>query len=403
MKITYLSRSLIVCALLVTLSCSTKEEQKETVQLVSPAGANSEEPNLVKGGDGNLYLSWIEKSDEKAVLQYSKWQDSKWSAPEIIAEGSDWFVNWADYPALAVNQAGGKIAHYLQMSDSGSYTYDIKVVGKKSGSTEWSAPIKLHSDSVSAEHGFVSMIPMTDNKFFLSWLDGRNTVSTEPKGHDEHSSGGAMTIRSAFLSSDLQVSDEVELDSRVCDCCQTTAAITANGPIVAYRDRSEEEIRDMSIVRMVDGQWTTPMTIHNDGWNIAGCPVNGPRSIADQNNLAIAWFTAAEGVAKVNLAFSEDAGETFGAPVQLDQGSGIGRVDIDMIDAETLFVSWMEKDDLVGAKVNSNGDILKRYQLATSSKGRSSGFPQIALIGDGVMVAWTDSEEKRVKVKAITL
>lgn len=403
MKTTYSLRSLIACAMVVTFSCSTKEKQEEAIEVVSPAGENSEEPNLIKGGDDNLYLSWIERKDETAVLQYAKWEDSKWSVPEIIAEGNDWFVNWADYPALAVNKEGDKIAHYLQMSDTGTYTYDIKVVGKKSGSTTWSAPMKLHSDSVSAEHGFVSMLPMDDNRFFLSWLDGRNTVSVESHGHDDHGSADAMTLRSAFLSSDLEISDETELDNRVCDCCQTTAAITVNGPIVAYRDRSEEEIRDMSVVRMVDGQWTAPMTIHNDGWNIAGCPVNGPRSIADQNNLAIAWFTAAEGVAKVNLSFSKDAGETFSAPVQLDQGNGIGRVDIDMIDSETLFVSWMENDNMVGAKVNSSGDILKRYQLATSSKGRSSGFPQIALMGDKVMIAWTDSEEKQVKVKNVKL
>ena len=403
MKITYLLRSSIVLGLLATLSCSTKEAQKEHIQLASPAGENSEEPNLVKGGDGNLYLSWVERRDEKAILQYAKWEDSKWSAPEIIAEGSDWFVNWADYPAMAVNQAGDKIAHYLQMSDSGTYTYDIKVVGKKSGSSVWSVPIKLHGDSVSAEHGFVSMIPLSDNRFFLTWLDGRNTVSAKPQEHDEHGSGGAMTVRSAFLSSDLEISNENELDNRACDCCQTTAAITANGPIVAYRDRSEEEIRDMSIVRMVDGKWTTPLTIHNDEWNIAGCPVNGPRAIADQNNLAIAWFTAAQGEAKVNLIQSNDSGETFGAVVKLDEGNAIGRVDIDMIDSETLFVSWMENSNMVGAKVSNSGEILQRYQLATSSKGRSSGFPQIALIGDEVMVAWTDSELKQVKVKTLAL
>jgi hypothetical protein len=403
MKITYLIRSIILIALVMTQSCTTKEAVNETEAFTSPAGENSEEPNLIKGGDGKLYLSWIERREDMAVLQYAKWEGTSWSAAEIIAQGSDWFVNWADYPAMAVNQAGDKIAHYLQMSDSGTYTYDIKVVGQKFGSTAWSAPIKLHSDSVSAEHGFVSMLPLADNRFFLSWLDGRNTVSEATHGHEGHGGGGAMSIMAAYLSADLDITEETVLDNRVCDCCQTTVAITANGPIVAYRDRSEEEIRDMSIIRLVAGEWTAPKTIHNDGWNIAGCPVNGPRSVADQDHLAIAWFTAAQGEAKVNVSISTDAGETFGEAVQLDQGNGIGRVDIDMIDSETLFVSWMEEDNLVGAKVSYNGEILKRYQLAASAKGRSSGFPQIALIGEELMIAWTDAELKQVRVKLVAL
>ncbi len=385
-------------------SCSVKEEQQQSKQVVSPASKNSAEPNLIEGADGNLYLSWVERSDEKAILKYSKWRNTQWSTPEMIAEGNDWFVNWADYPAMAVNKSGDKIAHYLQMSDTGTYTYDIKVVGKKSGASKWSIPIKLHRDSVNAEHGFVTMIPMDDGHFFLAWLDGRNTASMDMEGHD-HSDhgGGAMTVRSAILSSDLEISEEAELDTRVCDCCQTTAAITSNGPVVGYRDRSEDEVRDMFIVRWVNGVWTAPKAIHNDNWLIEGCPVNGPKSVADGSRLAIAWFTAADDTSKVNLALSTNSGETFGKPIRLDEGEPIGRVDIDMIDSETVLVSWMEGSDIVAAQVSNNGNIIKRYQLTSSSDSRSSGFPQIALTGDQIMLAWTDSEEKMVKTKLISL
>lgn len=400
---------LIIMSFTLFQSCSVKDkeekEQQQSKQIASPAAEKSGEPNLIPGADGNLYLSWIEKKNETAILKFSMWEDSKWSTPETITQGNDWFVNWADYPALAVNKSGDKIAHYLQMSDTGSYTYDIKVVAKKSNDNKWSAPIKLHKDSVNAEHGFVSMLPMEDGSFFLAWLDGRNTVSTETEehGHDGHGSGGAMTIRTATLSTSLDMSNETELDGRVCDCCQTSATITDKGPVVSYRDRSEEEIRDMSIVRLVNGTWTAPKTIHNDEWNIKGCPVNGPRLVADESNVAVAWFTAAGGVSKVNLAFSHNSGETFSKPIQLNQGKPIGRVAIDMIDSETIFVSWMEGSDVVAAKVANDGNILKRYKLTSSSDSRSSGFPQIALLGDEIMIAWTDSEEKKVKTELISL
>jgi len=42
------------------------------------------------------------------------------------------------------------------------------------------------------------------------------------------------------------------LDTRVCECCQTSVAMTAEGPVVVYGDCSEaeKEIRDISIVRL---------------------------------------------------------------------------------------------------------------------------------------------------------
>ena len=392
---------LLLLVTVITMSCGSKKdsettEVKKITSIESPAGASAEEPNLVKGLDGNLYMSWIERNEKMASLYFSKWEGEKWSNPEKIAEGDDWFVNWADYPAIAVNKSGDMIAHYLQKSDTGTYTYDVKLVAKRAFSDEWSAPIKLHSDTVNAEHGFVSMQPLEDDSFFLSWLDGRNTASNEG-GHHGHGNG-AMTIRAAVLDTDLTILSESELDSRVCDCCQTSAAVTTNGPIVTYRDRSEDEIRDMSIVRLVDGQWTSAQNIYADGWNIAGCPVNGPKTAAMENNLAIAWFSAPEGEAQVKVIFSNDGGASFGNPVKLDEGNAVGRVDIELLNENKAIVSWLEGENIVAAMVSTNGEVIQRYNIATTSQSRGSGFPQIAIHNNKLMVAWTDVDSKSIKM-----
>ena len=74
---------------------------------------------------------------------------------------------------------------------------------------------------------------------FATWLDGRNTKTS---GHDhsqmEHS--GAMTLRAGVFDSNGSTIDEWELDNMTCDCCQTAAAMTPNGPVVVYRDRSRK-------------------------------------------------------------------------------------------------------------------------------------------------------------------
>ena len=89
---------------------------------------------------------------------------------------------------------------------------------------------------------------------------------------------------------------------------QTAAAVTAEGPIVAYRDRSEGEIRDIYISRLAGGTWSEPAPVHRDNWKIAACPVNGPALSANGRQVAIAWFTAQGEEGHVFAAFSSDPG-----------------------------------------------------------------------------------------------
>jgi hypothetical protein len=197
--------------------------------------------------------------------------------------------------------------------------------------------------------------------------------------------------------------NEWELDNRTCDCCQTGTALTDNGPIVIYRDRSDEEIRDMSIVRFVDGQWTEPKTIYADNWKIAGCPVNGPRVDAIGNNLAIAWFSSPEGNANVRVIFSSDGGATFGESVKLDECKAIGRVDVVMLDDDNAMVSWMEGAEIKAVKVNRDGTKGSSMSIASTSDARSSGFPQMTKSGNKLIFAWTDDKDKNIKTASLSL
>src|SRR5690606_12130829 len=112
--------------------------------------------------------------------------------------------------------------------------------------------------------------------------------------------------------------------------------------VVFYRDRSESEIRDMHVVRRSDGEWTSPVPVHDDGWAINACPVNGPAAAAHGNSVAVAWFTAAQDSPRVLVAFSEDAGVNWAPPLRLDGGDPVGRVDLVLDDAGVAYVSWLE-------------------------------------------------------------
>jgi hypothetical protein len=389
----------LFCLLIVTASCSDKRstQSAECIPLASPALQLSAEPYVVTVGEAVL-MSWVQKTESGSMLWYSLLRDTTWSAPMVIDSGSNWFVNWADYPMMAAN-GENFIAHYLARSGPSKYAYDIILSSSVDKGATWHPRGKLNDDGKQAEHGFVSMLPYGDG-FIISWLDGRNAVMEGAEGHEEH---GDMTLRAAIVNAQGSKINEWELDNRTCDCCQTTVAVTNSGPVVIYRDRSDDEIRDMSIVRYVDGQWTSPKAIHADNWKIAGCPVNGPSAAAIGDDLAVAWFTAADERPMIQLAFSDDGGATFSEPIRVDGGKGIGRVDVAMLEDRSVFVSWMEGAMIKAARLDRNGFLGESVLIASSSEARSGGFPQMTVSGNRLVFAWTDVESKSIRTAYLPL
>lgn len=388
----------------IIISCQDNKTKtpKETItsvrMLTSPASDSSAEPYLTTDKNGLVYLSWIEKNGRESFLKFSVLDSNQWSTPVTIVSGDDILANWADYPTLTSNGGGYLMAHYPEKSDTESFTYNIKIIFSSDSGKTWSRPAILNDDKVKAEYGFVSMKPYSEN-YFAAWLDGRKTgmdMNIPENGHENHQ--GGMTLRAALLDKNGKATIEWELDDRVCDCCQTSAAITGNGPVVVYRDRSEDEVRDISVVRFVNGKWSSPKIVYADNWKIKACPVNGPRISAMGNNLAVAWFSMKDNKGEVKASFSKNAGESFSEPIHIDEGNPIGRVGIVMLDTATALVSWMEDSNIKAIKIYNDGRKEKPFLIAASSNKRASGFPQVIKTGSKIYFAWTDDSAKTIRI-----
>jgi hypothetical protein len=365
------------------------------LSIPSPAGPGGAEPHLAASRDGSLLMSWV----ENGALKFASYEKGRWSAPRTIVENKDLFVNWADFPSL-IESGVTLYAHWLQKSGAGTYSYDVWITSSRDRGKTWRKPRVLHRDGKAAEHGFVSLVPRAGSVAAV-WLDGR-----EMSGEDEDHMKGAMTLRYALVDWQLGITEEKVLDARVCECCTTAMTMTPRGPLVAYRDRSEEEIRDIAFIRQTGPEsWSKPARLHPDNWKIAGCPVNGPQLASQGNFVAAAWFTAPENKPRVNVAFSNNAGAAFGKPVRIDTGNAVGRVDVLMLADNSALAIWIEgteKDSGIFARrVYADGKLDAPIRIASTSSARASGFPRAARIGNTAYVAWTDPATKQVKVATV--
>ncbi len=360
--------------------------------LRSPTGANSAQPQLSVSSRG-VFLSWIERTGDLATLKFSARTATGWSEARTVASGRDWFVNWADVPSVMRLPSGTIVAHWLQKSGPDTYAYDVRLSYSTDEGTTWAPSFIPHHDGTRTEHGFASLFPIGDG-LGLIWLDGRNMKPTA--GHDDHGGGGAMTVHYARFDRNWKQVEESAVDARVCECCPTAATVTSEGAIAAFRDRSANEIRDIYTSRLVNGKWSDPAAVHADGWNIAACPVNGPALSASGRHVAASWFTVKDDQGQAYLAFSSDAGRTYGAPIRVDDGGSLGRVDVALVaDGSAAIAAWIEfaeqRSQFRVRRIDRSGARSAPVTIAGLAAGRASGYPRMALNGRELVFAWTES------------
>ena len=364
--------------------------------VASPANTDSAFPHVEPDGKGGVYMTWLETLENKAghrlrLARLARGAES-FDAATTIHEGKLFWRNWADFPAVGVFPDGSLMVHWLERSGEGPYDYDIRARISNDAGATWGAPFLINTDGVRAEHGFVSFA-RTDKGLGVVWLDGRETKGA---GHDAHASGstaGSMTLRFAEFLSDGTRARETALDRRVCDCCQTALVATSKGLLAAYRDRSDDELRDISLARPLDPT-SVPRDFSKDGWKIAACPVNGPALAASGSSVFAAWFTTAQGKARVRAAASTDGGETFSKSVDLDASFPIGRVDAVALPSGRALVTWIGRGQggavIRGSLIDRDGNAGSVFPLTKGSIERAAGFPRIEVAGDDVILAWTE-------------
>lgn len=374
------------------VGCSDQVSPTGVLPIAVAAATDSMGPNLATGPDGAVVLSWIEPDGDGHALRYSVLRNSAWGPPRTVSRGDNWFVNWADFPSVVPLSDSLWGAHWLASQPEGGYAYDVNVALSSDGGATWSEPFLPHFDGTPTEHGFVTLFP-DSNGVGLVWLDGRKMVNDFDE-NDVRASG--MTLRAATFGLDRTPIRSSLVDDLTCDCCQTDIALTDDGPVAVYRDRTTAEIRDIYVSRREFGEWQPGVAVASDNWDIPACPVNGPVIRANGQTVVVTWFTAANDDPQVKVAWSRDSGRTFSAPIIVASEAARGHVGAELLPDGDLVVSWQRSignggAELVLSRVARSGGISAPYVLAESADLFAFSVPQLARSGDQLIVAWTNS------------
>lgn len=344
-----------------------------------PLPPGAVEPEL-KGEPNGLLLSWIEEHS----LRYARLNGRRWTEPRTVVRDERLRANWAHLPALATLEDGSMVGSWPTGRDDAERAVDFAFSFSADGEN-WSAPQRPEARHGVAQRGWVELIDEGATRVGLISLEG-----------------GDGATRLVYRSwSDGGFGDARELDAQVCPWCRPSVARVGGDLLVAYRDHTDAQVRDIAYVRRSGGAWLPPETVHDDGWHIAGSPVNGPALVARGERAAVSWFTAAGGEPRVLLARWNGSGG-FGEPLRIDSGEPLGRVDAAMLDDGTVYVSWLEKS-ADGARVQirrvgGDGAPGEARILGDTAAGPEGGFPRMASANGRLYVAWVEPALARVRL-----
>lgn len=353
-----------------------------------PAAAGASSPNLVEAR-GAVLATWLEpgKAMGGITLRFSRFDGARWSMPVTIFESNRVVANWADVPSVVAGEGASLLAHWAVKNGEAAHAYDVRLARSDDGGKSWKQLGSPHADRTQSEHGFVTL-SAEGPVFRATWIDGRNTL---PPG------SGPSALRTAVVGAASE--PDVEADERVCDCCGTASATVDGGTLVVYRNRDDQETRDIWAVRLSATGRGKPHPVHVDGWKIAGCPVNGPAVAASGRDAVVAWYTYAGSEPSIRVSFSANGGDSFTPPVTVAAASGkaapIGRVDVALLAPSEAAVSWVtsSREDAVLqlARVTRDARLGAPLAVTTTRSDRQAGFPKLAVLGDRLMVIWTDA------------
>ena len=328
-------------------------------------------PRVVFGRTRDLTVLWTAREGSGTSIKLARSADGgrTFAAAVPLVTGAPGSRGW---PALAVDQAGNAHAIWL----------DHRGMASPSG--------QPHEHAAEAPGARPKDSSIAAQKSGLYYASSRSGASTAAQGR--------------------------ELAKGVCYCCKTAFALRRNRLYAAWRHVYPGDLRDIAFSTSFDGGRTfaPPVRVSRDGWEIDGCPDDGPAIAIDRAGaIRMVWPTVIPGTSPEGAIFyaSSPDGRTFTKRLRVPTLGSLKPSHPNLaLDARgRIVVSW---DELVNGRrivaarlgtVSAAGDVTFGPHEILNERGHGV-YPAITTAGDATIVAWTaGGSDSVINVRRITL
>ncbi len=366
-------------------------------------------PTFTKNNQGEAVLYWTEKDDKNVIYLYfstSKDGGKTFSDKKLIEANAGLGNGRLMRPKLLFKKDGSMVAVFSvrswaasppQTQKTAPTTHEgghgnhekpavapapkpkrdsqIKYTISKDNGNTWASPVSVDADTAKVVRGFFDAVILPNDEIAVVYL---KDVAGSTK-HEERDLRLVSTKNGVFQA-------ERVIDPVVCDCCNISMLVDSKGTLnVFYRDNNDD-IRDIARMTSIDNgvSFSKPQILHNDKWEIKGCPHSGPTSVATANGSLITWFSGANENSGVRLVNSEGeilkllSATAKNAHVSADNKdaafvweqtaeNGTSSVFYSKLKKEELLDNQSVSDSEFGQNVSSalvNGKILVAYEVA---------------------------------------
>ncbi|MGE3190054.1 MAG: hypothetical protein AB7N90_10265 [Vicinamibacterales bacterium] len=306
-------------------------------------------------------------------------------------------------PRIALAPAAGAAPGIVVAYGVKAGNTSIVVARSRDGGRTFAPATRMQAEGAAGDRGWQALAVDDAGAAHVLWLDHRGLAAqkSKPTEHD-HMDGAAMAQLSGLYYASTNGQQERELVKGVCYCCKTALATAPGGRLfAAWRQVYPGNIRDIAFLASTDGgrTFSAPARVSDDGWQLAGCPDDGPALAVDASGRAhIAWPTVIGGDTPEGAIFYASTADgqrftprlrvpTLGAPrPQHPQVvvTGPGQVAI----AWDESTAGRRQAAVRALRIDGSGTGVFGDALLLGG-AEASTYPVLAVTSEGLLAAWT--------------
>jgi hypothetical protein len=379
--------------------------------LPNPVAKAAIVPKLAVSPDGRVVLSWLlPGQNNTASLWVSMLDNDQWTTPIPVKQAYN-AVDAQVIPIDSVNLAALWMESKAAQGANGQVQALFIAYSTDSGK-QWTKPFRVDQQNVASEKQNPTLVAMADGSLLAAWIDLRNfkTLPLMKSGHEtkpEESSSLSLIV--ASISSKNKSINNMLVEKKFCDCCPPSLVADEKGGFLVYRGQTDDNVRDPALIRVFQKSFDNKVIVHNDHWVFNGCPSSGPVVASSNNTVAVAWLTTIDNITRIRTAFSNDGGQHFALPIEIESKNPKGVSGIAVDGPDSVLVAWTTLESggemLKLARVFADGRIEQRTTVHSLANGKSYQWPGPSMIKtkESVIIAWLEEQENKFGIISVNV